>query len=109
MSANKPEKKTARPQDAAGSMSEEQILSLLEELVAQVGVSLRYEKGDFKGGLCRVGEQKIMIVHKSLHPAQKIRIMCQELARLDLSQIFIPPKLRELIEQAAPKKDEVEG
>ncbi len=99
----------AAQKDNKTEMTEEQILSLLEELIAQMGITLRYEKGDFKGGLCRVGEQRIMILHKALHPSQKIRIMCQELARLDLSQVFIPPKLRDLIEQAAQKQDEVEG
>lgn len=84
-------------------MKNTEILAHLEQIVEQLGIDLRYETGDFKGGVCRVGEEKVLIVNKKLLEVQKIALICSELAQMDLSHIFILPAVRELIENQGAK------
>lgn len=80
-------------------MNEDEILKNLEELAQNLGFVLRYEKGDFKGGGCRVGDEKMIIINNSLLDTQKIAIITSELAKQDLENHFIIPEVRELIEK----------
>jgi hypothetical protein len=68
-----------------GAMKDEEILPKLEEILGQLGVELRYEKGDFEGGICRVGEKQLLLVNKRLMLSQKVNLLARELASLDLS------------------------
>ncbi|KAA3660379.1 MAG: hypothetical protein DWQ10_06810 [Calditrichaeota bacterium] len=79
-------------------MNADEILKNLEELVVRLGYKLRYEKGDFAGGGCRVGEDKMIIINNSLLDSQKIAIIAAELAKLDLDDTFLMPEIREIIE-----------
>ncbi len=39
-------------------------LTLLERAIKELGYSIRYEKGNFLGGECRLKEDKVFIVNK---------------------------------------------
>lgn len=82
-------------------MVESEILSNLENIVSQLGIHLRYEKGDFQGGVCRLRDARVLIINKSLQIQQKIEVIAKELSQIDLSGVFIIPALRELIETTA--------
>ncbi|MCR4439052.1 MAG: hypothetical protein QHJ34_09030 [bacterium] len=79
-------------------MKDQDLLHSLEEVVAQLGIQLRYEKGDFDGGLCRVDDQRLLIANAALPTRKKIRIIARELSRLALDQVFIVPAVRRVIE-----------
>lgn len=83
---------------ASSNMNEDEILKVLEELTTRLGFKLRYEKGDFAGGGCRVGSEKMIIINNSLLDSQKIAIIAKELAKLDLDDTFLVPEIREIIE-----------
>ncbi|MCA9743991.1 MAG: hypothetical protein H6695_11905 [Deferribacteres bacterium] len=80
-------------------MVETEQLESLESIVSQLGIELRYEKGDFQGGICRIGDKRLMIVNRSLEPPQRIAVIANELAQEDLSGVFIVPAVRKLIEK----------
>ncbi|MFQ5604517.1 MAG: hypothetical protein ACE5HS_14705 [bacterium] len=83
-------------------MNEEQILASLEELIAQLSVDLRYEKGDFVGGFYRYNEKEQFVINKSLNIKQKINVLAKELKqKLDVNDLYIVPALREVIENAS--------
>ncbi len=75
------------------------LLSELEELLERLSIPLRYEKGDFRGGLCKLNEQTYFIVNKKLSLDQKLQILKSDLRLLDLQQIYLRPALREFLEQ----------
>jgi hypothetical protein len=79
-------------------MVEAETLSNLENIVTQLGIHLRYEKGDFQGGVCRIGDQRILIINRSLQSRQKIALIARELSQVDLSGVFMVPAVRKLIE-----------
>ena len=47
-------------------------LSLLETTIKELGYTLRYEKGNFLGGECRLREDKVVVVNKFLPLEGKI-------------------------------------
>ncbi|KAA3612122.1 MAG: hypothetical protein DWQ05_19160 [Calditrichaeota bacterium] len=79
-------------------MNEDEILKNLQELAENLGFILRYEKGDFTSGGCRVGEEKMIIINNSLLDSQKITIIASELAKLDLRNQFVLPEIRDIVE-----------
>lgn len=85
-------------------MEEEEILSGLENLIGSLGVQLRYEKGDFSGGLCTVKDKRMLIVNSALTPVQKIKVLAGELSQLDLENVFMVPALRQIIDEVGKEK-----
>ena len=78
-------------------MKTENILQAFENLVNNLSINLRYEKGDFNGGLCRMPDKNILIVNSRLPMEQKIKLIAAELNSLDLNHIYIRPALRKII------------
>lgn len=79
-------------------MRKEDILGELEEVAQQLGYRIRYEKGDFAGGDCRVREDRILVVNKFVPIESKVSTIARTLSRFDTSQIYITPQVRKLIE-----------
>lgn len=89
-------------------MKDEELLARLEDFIAHLGIDLRYENGDFEGGVCRVKDKKLLIVNNKLLPSQKVLVMSRELATLDLSNVFVLPAIRELIDNAVKQQGHME-
>lgn len=83
-------------------MHENEILQNFENLLDNLAIELRYEKGDFAGGLCRYKDKTQLIVNKDLGLNQKINILAKELgSNLDLDKVYMVPALREVIDNAS--------
>ena len=75
----------------------------MEELAQKLGATVRFENINMEestssGGLCRVGDEYIIIVHSRATLKEKIRVMTEALRNFDLSDIYIKPAIRQLIE-----------
>lgn len=79
-------------------MTQELILQGFESLIQNLSIDLRYEKGHFTGGLCKVGNRVVFIINHKLPIEKKIKLIADELKRLNLEQIYIRPALRNIIE-----------
>lgn len=77
----------------------EQIIDELKQIAAQLGVSVRFEKGDFKGGFCIVKENKIIVINKFANTQRKAAILATALKELGIDDIYINPRLREIIDE----------
>lgn len=87
------------------AMKDQDLLHSLEELVAELGIQLRYEKGDFDGGLCRVDDQRLLIANAALPTRKKIRVLARELARIELDRVFVVPAVRKVIDAARQNQE----
>ena len=76
-----------------------QLLEELESLSEKLGITIRYELGDFKGGFCQVKEDTYIIIPKRLPIEKQVLILSRELARFPLDNMYILPAVRELIEE----------
>lgn len=79
-------------------MKNEEILAELHELAKQIGVTIRYEKGDFEGGYCILKDQGVLLVNKRLIPQRKSAILAIAINEIGLDNVYIKPALREYIE-----------
>lgn len=83
----------------------EDILQDLKALAAELGATVRFEKGDFKGGYCLVKDSKVVVINKMANTQRKVMILSAALKELGVDQIYISPKLREVIEEMGEVKD----
>ena len=79
-------------------MNKGQILQELEKIADKLDLTVRYEKGNFSSGYCRVEDQKMLIIKKELNLDQKITIMSNILNEFDLTNVFMLPKIRDILE-----------
>lgn len=79
-------------------LSDAVILEGFETLARNLSIEIRYEKGNFQGGLCRIDGQPAFIINKDLSISQKIKVLAKELASFDLEGIYILPAIRAIIE-----------
>lgn len=79
-------------------MEDAKILEQLQVLIPKLGIELKETEGEFTGGLCQVKGQRVLLVNSSLAVGKVVDIICRELARQDLSHIFILPAVRKKIE-----------
>lgn len=79
-------------------MKQETIIAELESLVESLGLRIRYEKGDFKGGDCILYDQSLVVMNKKSTPAQKIAILSRVLGLYGGDQLYMKPVVRQVVE-----------
>ena len=75
----------------------------MEEIVRQLGITLRYEKGDFDGGYCILKDQKVLVVNKRLTDARRTSMLALAMHEIGIDGVFVKPALREYIEDEVAK------
>ena len=84
-------------------MTVEEFFPELESLAEEMGVRIRYEKGDFDGGYCILRDERIIVVNRKLNVNRKVSVISQGLNQLGLDNIFIKPVVRLCIEDELAK------
>jgi hypothetical protein len=79
-------------------MTHEQILTELEQLASNCGISIRYEKGDFDGGYCVLKAERLIVINKRLALARRASVLAQGLAEVGIDEMYLKPAVREYIE-----------
>lgn len=82
----------------------ENVLLDLKSLADQMGVKVRFERGDFNGGYCLVKENKIIVINKLSTLQRKVVTLSKALKEIGIDEIYLTPKLREIIEEMADVK-----
>lgn len=77
----------------------EEILQELKAVADQLGASVRFEKGDFKGGYCIIHDKKVIVINKMTSLQKKVMILSAALKELGVESIFLTPRVREIIEE----------
>jgi hypothetical protein len=80
------------------------ILQDLKSLADQMGARVRFERGDFKGGYCLLNEDKVIVINKLANMQRKVITLAAALKELGVEEIYLPPKLREVIEEMGETK-----
>ena len=60
-------------------------LALLEKTIKALGYTLRFEKGNFLGGECRLREDNVVVVNKFLPIEGKIYTLAQVISKINPS------------------------
>lgn len=77
----------------------EAVLEDLKSLATQMGAKVRFERGDFKGGYCLVQDKKMIVLNKLSTTQRKVITLSAALKELGIEDIYMPPKLREIIDE----------
>ncbi|MBN1300279.1 MAG: hypothetical protein JW995_03610 [Melioribacteraceae bacterium] len=80
------------------------VLEDLKSLALQMGAKVRFERGDFKGGYCIVKESKVIVINKLANLQRKVVTLAAALKELGIEEIYLPPKIREVIEEMSEVK-----
>ena len=84
-------------------MNEEVLLNQLEDLAEKLGILVRdeninIEESSSSGGLCRIEGEYVLILNSKATVKEKNQVMINALQQFDLSDIYIKPVIRELLE-----------
>jgi hypothetical protein len=87
-----------------GDVDDHIALDQLEAIAYGLGVEVRYEKipqddVTISGGLYRLKGKNVVVIDSRTAPKERIRILVQALKPFDLTDVFIRPALRELLEK----------
>lgn len=80
-------------------MTKKDILQHLEAVAKQIGVKVIYDELRGEGGLCRCKNHHYLILNNRLSQNQKIDLLIQGLADLDLNGVSLIPEVRILLER----------
>ena len=84
-------------------MNEEVLLNQLIDLAERLGISVREENMEMEessssGGLCRVERKYMLILNSRATLKEKNQVMIKALQQFDLTEIYLKPAIRELLE-----------
>lgn len=82
----------------------EALIDELTEVLGSLGMSVRVEKGTFKGGFCLLKEQKLFLLNRNLEQDKKINILVKGIASIGTEGIYLKPNIRELIDNEGDNK-----
>ena len=74
------------------------IFQELEQLATMLNIKIIQEKGNFRGGYCLLEKEKIIVVNRLNPIEQRIRALAQAFSQLDISNIYIKPAIRNIID-----------
>ena len=75
------------------------IYNELKELLEKLGYNLVLDKGSFNTGYCLLEDEKMIVINKNKPYENRIKILSKILSKIDTDNIYIKPKIRELINQ----------
>ncbi len=81
-------------------MKAEQIVKELEDVARQLGVDVRLERGSFRGGLCLIDDEKVIVLNKRQPAESRLAILAESLRTLPVDRVFMRPAVREALESS---------
>ncbi len=84
-------------------MKHEELIEELHALAAQMGVTIRYERGDFEGGYCILRDQRILLINRRLAPSRKAALLAVAVQEIGLDNVYPKPVVRAYIEDEVAK------
>ena len=74
-------------------------LALFEELCQKLSIIVKYDRFFGKGGYCRLRDKSYFIINERLSSEAKEQIFVKEMRSIDMQDVPLPPKLRDLFEK----------
>lgn len=93
-------------------MKPEAIKAAFEALAEKMGYSVRYEKGDFRGGACRVDRDKQIIINAAAPLNHQNYAFARVFAEMDVQQVeshYLLPELRKMLDDIRAENERREA
>ncbi len=76
------------------------IIEELEGVAQRLGLEVRAEKGNFRGGRCIVEDEELIMLNKHHQPETQLVVMAEALRDAPLDTIYLKPAVRQALEDA---------
>ena len=81
-------------------MDNHELEKILLDTLKRLGVKVRVEVvEDSSGGFCRLDKEPLVVVSPGLLQSTRCEIFISALRKLDTSGIYLPPAIRDLLEE----------
>ncbi len=78
---------------------------LLVEAAGQAGIEVIEDRINRRGGVCRLEGRTLVIFDDKAPWSERNRLLLLALRRLDLEAVYLPPKVRALLEEHPPSRE----
>ena len=75
-------------------MNTQQIAKELEDAVRRLGLQVRFERGHFRGGYCKVDDVEFVVLNRRHPPEMHLAVLAESLRGLPVDTIFLRPAAR---------------
>lgn len=76
------------------------IIEELEDVATRLGVEVRSEPGNFRGGRCVVDDEEIIMLNENDLPETQLVVLAEALREAPLDTIYLKPAVRRALEEA---------
>jgi hypothetical protein len=90
-------------------MKPDELIEELHTIAGQLGVTIRYERGDFEGGYCILREQRLLLINRRLMPSRKAALLAVAMEEIGLEGVYMKPAVRAYIEDEVARARTREG
>lgn len=80
-------------------MKPEQLVLALEDAVRRLGVTVRRERGPFRGGYCTVDNEPVVVLNRQHPPEAHLAALGAALRELPVDEIYLRPSVRAALEE----------
>jgi hypothetical protein len=81
-------------------MKTAQIVSELIEASRQLGLDVRIERGNFRGGLCTLSEDAVIVLNKRHPPELHLSVLADILRGKEVDSLFMKPAVRNALQRS---------
>jgi hypothetical protein len=81
-------------------MKTENVVEALKDAAGRLGISVRTERGSFRGGRCVVDGADVIVLNKLHVPELQLTVLAESLSREEVDGIFLKPAVRHTLEAA---------
>jgi hypothetical protein len=83
------------------------IIDELAAVASGFGLRVRWERGRFRGGACRVGGEPSIVLNRMHPPEVNLAVLAASLRPLDLDDVFLKPAVRRALETEWSRLDRI--
>jgi len=76
------------------------VIEELKDVAARLGVEVRTEPGNFRGGRCVVDDEEIIMLNENDLPETQLVVLAEALREAPLDTIYLKPAVRRALEAA---------
>ena len=79
-------------------MDTDTIIEELTDVAERMGMEVRVEKGNFRGGRCQVGDTTVIMLNKRHMADVQLAVLANSLREAPLDTVYLKPAVRDALE-----------
>jgi len=88
-------------------LKDEELLDALVNLARNLEFDVRFDRGSFRDGCCRIQKGNIIVLNRTSPTPRKVAALAQALSDQPLDGVFLLPAVREAIEKTKTMKPQL--